>query len=883
MIPSKPLYFASSFELGGVAQPLLVRSYEGRPIKIEGNPRHPGCNGASGIKAQATLLELYDPDRSQGVAQYGGQARKGSTFEAFEKALGEARAKVAGGNGLRVLAPRTASPSLADMRDRLLKKFPSAKWVEWEPVNDDNSRAGSKLAFGKPYRALFALKKAKIVLTIDADLFGQHANGIAHAGEFAETRNPESGHMSRLYSFESHVTETGTTADHRVALRASQMVALVAALDAALAGKGAAVAGAPQPKPAAKFLTDEKIAKVFAALVDDLVKNQGASVVVAGDHLPAPVHALVHRLNAVLGNVGKTVSYIEQPEGPTVVAGLQGLTKEMLSGAVKALLIIGGNPVYDAPADVGFAAALAKVEMSVHASLYEDETSRRTSWHVPLAHFLESWGDTRSYDGTVSLIQPLIAPLYGGKSGIELVAMLIGDATRQGLEILKRTHQDTLAGEPLWRRAIHDGFIDGTAAPRKEPTLAAGAPTPMPPEALTGVEGTDALELVFHPDPKLYDGRFANNGWLMECPDPITKLTWDNVALVSPATAKKLGITDRTVVKLTVDGKSLELPVMVAPGHAQGSLSVTLGYGRQFAGHVGGLEGSVDPVGSSTYRLRSAKAYDIAQGAQVSKISEGYQLATLQDKHTIDEIGMHGLQQRMPALIRESTLENFKKHPDFAKHVVHHPPNVSLWKPPVSYDGYRWGMTIDLGKCTGCNSCIVACQSENNIPVAGKSRVLMGRELHWMSVHRYYKGDENDPELLMQPVTCPAVREGTVRASVSRGRNHAHPRGPERHGLQPLHRHPVLLEQLPVQGSALQLLQLSHGFEEAGEQGQEDGLQPGSDRSLPRRHGEVHVLRSAHPGGQDSGQERPDVKLRTVKSSRPASRRARPKPSLSAI
>ncbi len=747
VIPGKPQAFATTMELGGVGVGLIATSYDGRPIKIEGNPEHPGSGGGSTTLQQAAILEMYDPDRSSGVARYSGGKRQGSTWAEFEAGFLKAA-----GAGLAVLSDGSSSPTLADLKRRLTGR--DVQWFDYAPINRDNERAGAKLALGQVVRTQLKLEQADVVVALDADLFGLHPNSLAHSKAFASRRAPEAGQMSRLYSIESSFSSTGGAADHRLPLRSELIKAAVAYLDAAISPQVSAPGNA-QGAPAAQFLSDAPTKKFLDTVVKDLVEHRGRCVLVAGANQPAQVHALVHRLNAILGNVGKTLVYTAdvEPEAESYVAQLTKLVAAMDGGQVKSLLILGGNPAYDAPSDVGFAAALAKVGSSTHASVYEDETSQLCSWHVPLAHWLEAWNDVTAWDGSVSLAQPLIAPLYAGRSALELCAALLGEKL-DALALIKRTHEGRIAGEALWRRAIHDGLIQGTESKPVTPELQDVQVTLQGAE-LGGVEAGQDLEISFAADSKVYDGRFANLGWLQELPDLIGKLTWDNAALIAPSTAKALGVTDGDVVTLTAGGASVEIPILQAPGQAKGSVRVVLGYGRTAAGQIGGskLHG-VAPVGSNLYALRSSKLWDFGGGASLKKTGKWTKLATTQDKHSIDDLGADEIQARIPTLVREGTLSEYKKQPDFAKHKVHHPPLLSLWKSPVSYEGHKWGMTIDLNKCVGCGSCTVACQAENNIPTVGKERVLFGRELHWIRVDRYYKGDPENPGMAQQPLTC---------------------------------------------------------------------------------------------------------------------------------
>ncbi|MEP7052740.1 MAG: TAT-variant-translocated molybdopterin oxidoreductase, partial [Pseudomonadota bacterium] len=727
-IPGSSKYFATALELNGNAVGVYAASYDGRPIKIEGNPVHPDSLGAASAYHQATMLGLYDPDRSDSVITHQGGARKVSSWEGFSKALTELVGTLNpnGGAGLRILAERSSSPTLAEQRRRLLATFPQAQWVTFEPIAFDGPRAGSVLSFGKAYRSHYAFDAAQVIVTLDADVVHPtFPSGLANARALSKNRVPDHGEMSRVYAIESNVTLTGGVSDHRLALKSSHIKAVAAYLDAALSAKANPLPefGSAQDKPPAEFLKDAKVAKFLDAVAADLLANIGRSVVVAGEHQAPEVHALVHRLNAMLGNVGRTVFYTEDngAEAQSDVASLKALTEELNSGKVDTLLILGGNPVFTAPADLAFGDALAKAKTSIHLSLYEDETSERATWHLPAAHYLETWGDALSWNGTLSIVQPLIAPLHGGKSALEIVAEFAGSAKPNALEMVRATHSFELSGDHSWRKALANGIVDGTANARVEPKLKAMGKVALTEAELSGLgAGNGKLELVFAIDPKILDGRYANNAWLQELPESMTKLTWDNAVFISPRTAKELGVNDADSVTVSVGNRQLTLLALVAPGHADGSLRITLGHGRTQAGHVGGLVSeSIDPVGANAYLLRTVEGYEVVT-AGVSLQSHGtvsYRVSSTQDIYTVGEIGQQGTQERLPELVREGTLEEFKKNPEFVAEVVEHNPLLSLWVPPVSYDGHKWGMSIDLNKCIGCSACVTACQAENNIPV----------------------------------------------------------------------------------------------------------------------------------------------------------------------
>jgi len=760
VVPGVPRYFTTAMELGGAALGLRVKSYDGRPIKIDGNPNHPDSLGATGARHQAAVLGLYDPDRSSSFVHIAGGARSKVTetdFRVFSRPH-FAALKAKQGRGLYVLSGSSSSPSVADMKARWHAYYPEARWYEYEPVSSPNERLGSQLAFGAPFKTVLRLDRARVILSLDADFLAARADSLVLARDWARGRQPESGQMNRLYVFESSLGETGAVADHRYSLRAEHIKALAAHLEGELS-KRLGAPGVAQPAPAAKFLEEPALRKLVNAVIGDLASQPGTSLVLVGATQPPEVHALGHRINAVLRNLGTTVQYVAaEPSESSPAESIRSLSEDMLAGRVETLLILDSNPVYTAPGDIDFAAALAKVPTKVSLGLYLDETGRKCDWHVPQAHFLEAWGDGRASDGTISVQQPLIAPLYGGKSEIELLAMLSGDAVSGGLEIVQRSLAKVASEPRLWRKAVHDGVIPGTALPIQQPALRPIAAFEYSRGELSGVEPEQGqLELVLAADPKLYDGRFSNNGWLMELPDGATKLTWDNALLISPNTAQALGVKDGMLVTVSIEGQSLRVVAWLSPGQATGSLKLYLGYGRTAAGRVGGDEENPDAavgVGVNAYRLRSKKVWDFARGAKVEPSSDRYRVASTQDKHGIDKIGKYGTAERLPMLVREATLTEYEEHPDFAKHVVHHPPLLSLWQDPVKPEGHRWGMSIDLNKCTGCSGCVIACQAENNIPVVGKERVAMGREMQWLRIDRYFKGDPEQPETVNQPVPC---------------------------------------------------------------------------------------------------------------------------------
>jgi len=753
--PGTPVSYATAMELGGIAQGLLVTSYDGRPIKIEGNPQHPLNRGAADMLAQASVLELYDPDRSRGITRRGKDgSQEEATWDEFAQWAKEHIDELVlltgdDGSGLCVLSEASSSPSLAALRAEFQGKFPKAQWYEYEAVSDDNVRAGTFAAFGQNVLPVLDLADAQIIVSLDADLFGGGSPlAVKYAHDFAAGRRLHDANtqteMNRLYVIESLHTITGASADRRLARGASEIAGIASELAAALG-----VAGAAAPQESRPPLLD--------AIKTDLENNAGRAVVVAGSRQPAEVHALVAAINHKLGNIGKTVLYYPdpQPQRPSHAAAIETLAKRMQSGGVSTLLILGGNPVYDAPADLKFAEALEKVSNSVHLSLHEDETSELCQWRLPRAHYLESWGDARTFDGTVSIVQPLIEPLFEGRSPLEILSLLVDEKPRSGYDIVRETAK-SLTGNALteyrWKKLLAQGLIEGTGSkPSRIEKLNDGAVRTLS----AGSPAKGQYELVFYTD-KVYDGRFANNGWLQELPDPMTRLTWDNAAVMSKQTADDIGVKQDELVELTVEGAPVSAPVFFLPGVARGVIGLALGYGRSLAGHVG------KNVGHNAYLLRTTSHLGW-RSVKAQATGTPYSLATVQDHHIVDRYGKEAVQERIPELLREVPLaeaypEGSPNSPPMSIFDEHRFNGTSPASGDQSHvpphDLHRWGMAVDLTACTGCGACVVACQAENNIPIVGKEQVLHGREMHWIRIDRYFRGEPEEAVAVHQPVLC---------------------------------------------------------------------------------------------------------------------------------
>ncbi len=728
MVPGRPLFFATAMPLGSSAIGLLAESHEGRPTKIEGNPDHPASLGATDAFAQASVLQLYDPDRSSAIT-YLGEIRPWASFvTAMRNALAERQGLQ--GAGVRFLTGSIASPTLASQIAEVTATLPQVKWHQYEPVNDDQALAGATIAFGAPVRTQYRFDRAQVVVSLDADVLGSGGGSVRYARDFANGRRVRKAkaEMNRLYVAETMTTPTGALADHRVPVRASQIDSVARGLSAAVSGSGAGGTG------------NADLDKWVAAAAADLAAHRGQSIVVAGDGQPAAVHAIVHAINHTLGNTGATIVHTELPPGtvPAQTQSLRELVADMNSGQVQLLVILGGNPVYTAPADLKFADALKKVPVRAHLSLYDDETSALCQWHVNETHYLEQWGDARAFDGSAAIVQPLVEPLYHGHSAHDVVTVFTNRPERTTRDVVRDywKTQPQAAGqdfEKFWRRCLHDGIVAGTASPGHAVT--ATGTVPPPPAAPAKANG---LEILFAPDTAVYDGRFANVGWLQELPRPLTKLTWDNAAILSPATARRLGLDTEDVVEISYGGRTVIAPVLVQPGHAADAVTVHLGYGRVRAGRV------ANGTGFNAYAIRTADAPWIGSGAVLRKTGDRMPLAVTQ--------GHHSMAGR--AIVRTGTVGDFKADPEFPHHLAEAPPRSLSMYPEYKYEGYAWGMSIDQSVCTGCSACVVACVAENNTPVIGKAQVLRGREMQWLRIDRYFDGDPDNPGIHHQPMLC---------------------------------------------------------------------------------------------------------------------------------
>jgi len=756
IVPGRPLFYASAVVHGGYAQPVLVESHTGRPTKIEGNPEHPASLGAADAFTQAEILNLYDPDRAKVVTHRAEVRSWGNFLTAIQSALNAQKAR--GGAGLRLLTGPITSPSLAGLLSEILTANPQARWHQFDPAG----MQGRPVAAGRP---VYHFDKADVVVTLDADFINCGPGSLRYQRDFATRRRPmdDRKEMNRLYAIESTPTLTGAKADHRLPVRASEVESIARELAAAVG-----LAGSSSPEPRATGPDSAVTSKWVTAIAKDLQAHRGRSVVVTGDFQPASVHQLARAMNEALGNAGATVTYAADVEVmPTDRhASIAELARAMDAGEVEVLLMLGGNPAFTAPADLAFGERMAKVGLTAYYGLYADETAHLSHWNLPAAHALESWGDARAYDGTVTLTQPLIAPLYEGRSPQEVLALLTAQGDRRGMQLVKDYWTNAYSSgevwtisspddEPFanadafWKRALHDGFISGTAVTAGGPAtpfsasgsrlLASDEPGAQSPEPRADETG---LELIFRPDPTIWDGSYANNGWLQELPKPLSKVTWDPSAWIGIRLAEQHGLQNHDVIELKYRGRTMKMPVWIMAGHPEQSVTVFFGYGRHIAGRVGNTSEQARQF--NAYLLRTSDAPWFGQGLEISRTGERYMLATTQDHQVMEG--------RAP--VRVASLEEYTKDPAVIAHQAHAFARTLTLYPEHVYDGYKWGMAIDLTSCTGCGACTMACVAENNIPVVGKDQVLRGREMHWIRVDHYFEGSFENPRTYHQPVPC---------------------------------------------------------------------------------------------------------------------------------
>lgn len=757
VVLGEPLFYATSMPFQNAVTGLLVETIEGRPRKIEGNKEHPSSHGGTNIYQQAEILNLYDPDRSRSP-QRNGEAVSMSDFVLFAEEHFADREQP-----ILFIDEANSSPTYHRLKEQILEQFPNAEWVTFEPFSDSNAIEGTQTAFGQRLRTVNHFDRASIIVSFDDDFMSPHGsiNSVENIYKINQTRKVSSpdDDMSRFYCVENNFTSTGSFADHRLRVKTSEIPSFIYALAARLSGE---VNGLSAFSGVSNKFSDHEWMNVLAS---DLLNNRGNSLLTAGSqHAPA-VHAAVAAINVALGNNGNTVTYHELPfqADRDENEAFQNAINDMQAGNYSTAVLIGTNVAYTAPANLNIQQALENVETKIHLSDYITETSRLCNWHVNRAHFLESWGDGLSYSGQRSIIQPQIRPLFGGISEIELLSAILNGDDPVGYDLVRETWQNSISGdfEEQWEQILHDG-IDTNSGFESSPVSISGNLESAIQQALSA-EAIEGIEISIKPDNKLFDGRYANNSWLQELPEAMTKVTWDNVALMSPATAVSLGIDPERsfssdevpMVRITANDTTIEIAAWVQPGHADDSITLTTGYGRENIGRV------ADGVGVDTYPLRTSSNM-FYQAAEVQATGTTYTIACTQDHQSLEGRDM----------IRKASLEQYRENPDFASYESQHGYEVPGLeeaieteenpKGPISLfdEQYgpdyepQWGMAIDLNSCFGCGVCTIACQAENNIPVVGKREVARRRIMHWIRNDRYYAGDEENPEAYHQPVPC---------------------------------------------------------------------------------------------------------------------------------
>jgi Fe-S-cluster-containing dehydrogenase component len=782
----------------------LVTSLDGRPIKVDGNADHPAyaqsqpkdfaenkklASAGSDRFTQASILSLYDQDRiatvlnrtSVGAAPVIADSEdadeRSRSWTAFKAFAADKATKLGDGKGLAIVYEPTASPSLKRLIAAAVKKFPQATLVRYESVYSQNVNKAIDAVGAGGSNMVFDLDAAKIIVALDSDLFGADTNAVHYARQFANHRSPDGQWMNRLYVAESQYSITGTAADFRLPIQSSQIGVLLRAIENAIDAGTASDNDQEEAKPIDQLNPAERVTRVVDAIASDLLKNKGECVLSVGAHQPLSVQVAALRINQKLGNIGKTVKLVQVPNELSGLASMKLDDFVRKASEFSTAWVLTPNPVFTLAGDVNLGEAFKTIGDVVYYSQYDDETAKFARWTVPATHPLEAWGDVRSPDGTYGVCQPLIEPLLGGISPLEFIAILAGMEVTNSQDIVKETAKQIAGGqlsERTWKETLHAGFMSGTASPLFGGTITADAQELKAKEVTARVyeldEGTIRtefdpanLEVLVLPSETIYDGRLGNNGWLQECPQALTKLTWDNAAVCSPATASKLGLKQGEIAMITLGESKVKLPVFIVPGHADGSITVQFGYGRtkESGGSVAGA------VGTNLATFRRWNQAAIYTGVSVDPTTEPYRLATTQDHFALDDLGMAETAKRAPQLVREGTLFEYKSNPKFTHEIVeHHFANESLWNEPKVDINHKWGMAIDLNKCIGCNACVIACQAENNVPIVGKEQVIRGREMHWLRIDRYYQADVTaknsrdsihspvDTKVVMQPMAC---------------------------------------------------------------------------------------------------------------------------------
>lgn len=762
VVPGVPLYYATAMPVQGNLVGLIAENHEGRPTKLEGNDLHPASKGGTSIFNQAAILGLYDPDRSRSPLNNGNKATKEDFAEFAASHFANTGQRVA------FISEANSSPTYNSLKEQVRSRFSNSTWVTYEPFGEDNIIEGNRIAFGNRLRTHYNYTNADVIVSLNDDFMAStHPNSVEYAKQVSARRKvtDTNGEMNRIYAVEDAFTLTGSYADHRLRLKASEIEAFTYALAAALSTR---INGLSAFNGYSNQFSDHKWITVLA---DELTSSAGSSALSVGSQYKPEVQAAVAAINQALGNAGSTVNYLEVPhfDDQNNHQALSDVVAEMKAGNIDTVVMVGVNPVHTAPADLDFENALTNVETVVNLSDYVDETAKKTTWHVNRAHFLEAWGDGYSYGGARSVIQPQIQPLHNGLSEVEFLNTIVNGELTSGYDLVQNTFKGYYSSgfDTRWTNILHDGIDTTDSYSAANVRIASGFASAMN-QATSNVSTTSGMEVVIRPDATLYDGRFANLGWLQELPDPMTKITWDNVALMSPATAEKLGVSEQTagkditdVVEITLNGKSLKIAAWIQPGHADDSITLTTGYGREGIGRVANSYMDYTAGGVDVYPLRGTDMMFYAS-ADVSNTGDTYEIACVQDHHSLEGRDMY----------RQASISEYKENPDFASFESVHTypvPGMAEAKEngdtdgPISlfdeqtYPDYepQWGMAIDLNSCFGCGVCVIACQSENNIPVIGKKEVKRGREMHWIRNDRYYVGDDADsPQAVHQPVPC---------------------------------------------------------------------------------------------------------------------------------